>query len=265
MQPNQHIQDWASSHRQVRTGALIDPGANGGIAGDDVWIINRTRRQVDVQGIDNHQIVDIPIVTAGAVVKTQRGEVIILLHQYAYTGKGKTIHSSGQLEWYIQEVDDKSIKVGGMQRIKTLDGYVIPLDVKRGLTYVKMRPYTDGEWDSLPHVVLTGDGDWNPSVLDHSLTDNEKWYDAVSDFPDAIDGSPFNAEGNYKNLHVFDLFITDSILDNHIIFLGYTKPMNTKSSKINRILLSCVPTLPAFLKMLSKKPSRIQPSMPGCQ
>jgi hypothetical protein len=78
---NQHIQYWASSHRQVRTGALVDRGANGGIAGDGVWIINRTGRQVDVQGIDNHQIVDIPIVTAGAVVKTQSGEVIIILHQ----------------------------------------------------------------------------------------------------------------------------------------------------------------------------------------
>jgi hypothetical protein len=106
---NQHVQYWASSHHQVRTGALIDRGAIRGIAGDDVLIINRTGRQVDVQGIDNHQIVDIPIVTAGAIVKTQRGEVIIILHQYAYTGKGKMIHSSGQLEWYKQEVDDRSI------------------------------------------------------------------------------------------------------------------------------------------------------------
>jgi hypothetical protein len=62
-------------------------------------------------------------------VKLQRGEVITVMNQYAYTGKGKTIHSSGQLEWYKQEVDDKSIKVGGKQRIKTLDGYVIPLNV----------------------------------------------------------------------------------------------------------------------------------------
>jgi hypothetical protein len=130
---NQHIHYWASSHRQVRTGALVDRGANGGIAGDDVWVIGRTGQQVDVQGIDNHQIVDFPIVTAGAVVKLQRGEVIIVMHQYAYTGKGKTIHSSGKLEWYKQEVDDNSIKVGGKQRIKTLDGYVIPLNVKSGL------------------------------------------------------------------------------------------------------------------------------------
>jgi hypothetical protein len=109
---NQHIQYWASRHCQIRTGALVDRGANGGIAGDDVRIINRTRRQVDVQGIDNHQIVDISIVTAGAVVKTQRGEVIIILHQYANTGKGKTIHSSGQLELYKQEVESLSRLAG---------------------------------------------------------------------------------------------------------------------------------------------------------
>jgi hypothetical protein len=150
-------------------------------------------------------------------VNLQCGEVIIVMHQYAYTGKGKTIHSSGQLELYKQEVDDKSIKVGGKQHIKTLDGYVIPLNVKGGLPYIKMRPYTDKKWDSPPHVILTGDGNWNPSVLDHSLTDDEHWYDAVSDFPDAMDGSLFAAEGIYRNLHVFDLLITDSILDNHII------------------------------------------------
>jgi hypothetical protein len=80
-------------------------------------------------------------------------------------------------------VDDRSIKVGEKQHIKTMDGYDIPLDIKSGLPYVKMQLYTDQEWDMLPHVVLTGDGDWNPSVLDHSLTHDEKWYDAVSDFP----------------------------------------------------------------------------------
>ena len=214
---NVHIQYRASSHRHVRAGALVDRGANGGIAGDDVRIINRTGRQVDVQGIDNHQIIDIPIVTAGAVIKTQRGDVIAILHQYAYTGKGKTIHSSGQLEWHKQYVDDKSIKVGGKQHIRTLDGYIIPLDIKSGLPYVPMRPFTDAEWDALPHVILTGDADWNPSVLDHSLVDDDTWYDTVPDLPDALGGNPFDAEGNYRDIHVFDLFITDSILDDTVI------------------------------------------------
>ena len=101
----------ASAHCGKYTGSLVDCGANGGIAGEDVRIISKTGRHVDVQGIDNHQIVDINIVTAGAVIPTQQGEVIGIIHQYAYTGKGKSIHSSLQLEAFKNDVNDKSIKV----------------------------------------------------------------------------------------------------------------------------------------------------------
>ena len=48
------------SHVTSRRGALVDHGANGGICGNDVRVISKTGQTVDVQGIDNHQIVDIP-------------------------------------------------------------------------------------------------------------------------------------------------------------------------------------------------------------
>jgi len=87
-----------------------------------------------VQGIDaNHQMVDIPISTVGAVINTQHGEVIAILHQYAYTGIGTSIHSPAQLAWY-KNVNDKSIKVGGLQCITTWDGYVIPLNIVQGMS-----------------------------------------------------------------------------------------------------------------------------------
>ncbi len=54
-----------SSHKSQKVGSLIDRGANGGIAGDDARIIEKSDRMVDVRGIDNHQITNIPIVTAG--------------------------------------------------------------------------------------------------------------------------------------------------------------------------------------------------------
>ena len=76
-----------------------------GIAGKDLRIIEHLNRRVDVQGIDNHQINDIPIVTAGGVTKTQKGDVILILHQYAYVGKGTSIHSSAQIEAYENHVD----------------------------------------------------------------------------------------------------------------------------------------------------------------
>ena len=68
-------------------------------------------------------------------------------------GEGKTIYSSGQLEWFKNDVNDKSLKIsGGLQRIQTHDGYVHPLDIKNGLPYIPMRPYTDKELEALSHV-----------------------------------------------------------------------------------------------------------------
>ncbi len=66
----------------------------------------------DVQGINNYQMVDIPIATVGGVINTQHSEVIAILHWYAYTGLGTSIHSPSQLEWYKNDVNDHSIKVG---------------------------------------------------------------------------------------------------------------------------------------------------------
>ena len=84
------------------------------------------------------------------------------MHQYAIYGKGKTIHSSAQLEHYGNNVCDKSRKVGGKQRITTLDGYVIPLQIRDGLPYFNMIPPTDHDLDIYPHIILTSDSDWDP-------------------------------------------------------------------------------------------------------
>ena len=188
-----------STHRSSKSGSLVDRGANGGIAGSDVRIINRTNKSVNVRGIDDHQITDIPIVTAGGVAQTQKGEVIVILHQYAFTGKGETIHSAAQLEWYKNDVNDKSIKVeGGLQRITTNDGYVHPINICDGLPYVQLRPYTDKEYKDLPHVIWTGDTDWDPCVLDHNLDEDEEWYDALTRLEDDPRTNLFDEHGEYR-------------------------------------------------------------------
>jgi hypothetical protein len=81
---------------------------------------------------------------------------------------GSSIHSSGQLEWFQNRVGDRSVKVGGEQRILTNDGYIHSIDFEDGLAYIHMRPYTDEEWDSLPHVVWTSDSTWDPRILNHN-------------------------------------------------------------------------------------------------
>ena len=42
-------------------GALTNRGANGGVAGEDCHVISYTRAKVHVQGVDNHQVPDVPI------------------------------------------------------------------------------------------------------------------------------------------------------------------------------------------------------------
>ena len=49
------------------------------------------------------------------------------MNEYAHYGKGHTIHSSGQIEWNKNQVDDKSLKVGGSQFITLFDGDSLPL------------------------------------------------------------------------------------------------------------------------------------------
>ena len=47
--------------------SLINRGANRTIAGAHSWIIDEFNKEVDIQGLDNDRIRDIPIVTAGRV------------------------------------------------------------------------------------------------------------------------------------------------------------------------------------------------------
>ena len=61
-----------------------------------------------------------------------------------------------------------------------------------------MRPYTDQEWEDLPHVFMTSDVDWDPSQLDHNLNDDEQWFDAISELQDDSLNSLFDEFGNYR-------------------------------------------------------------------
>ena len=90
--------------------ALVDRGANGGIAGGDCVVIDEPMipRTVNCTGIGNHQLVGIPIKTVGSYVESQRGGVICIFHEMAYLGTNKTILSSIQLEDQSVTVDDKA-------------------------------------------------------------------------------------------------------------------------------------------------------------
>jgi len=101
------------------------------------------------------------------------------------------------MEHYKNKVDDRSCKVGGTQCITTNDGYVFPMDIRDGLPYLTLRPFTDEEWETLPHVVMTSDEDWDPSVLDNKITDDEEWYNAQEKASETTRASPFDIVGDF--------------------------------------------------------------------
>ena len=190
-----------SKHHSANSSfSLVDRGANGGVAGSDVRPIFQTTRTVDIRGIDNHQVTNIPIGTVGGVITTQKGPVIAIMHQYAILGKGASIHSPCQLEAYHNDVNDKSVHVnGGSQRIVTLDGYIIPLCIQSGLARLDIRPFTDAEWEALPHVFLTAETEWDPSALDHEFDHDAQWSDPPSDSSADPSLSVFDETGAYRN------------------------------------------------------------------
>jgi hypothetical protein len=183
---------------------LVDRGANGGLAGKDLKVIATTDRRVDITGINDIRVDNIRIGTVGGVVKSHRGPVIAIFHQYALGYHGNSIHSSGQMESYRNKIDDRSIKVGGTQSITTIDGYVLPLDVVNGLPHLKSRPFSDREWKEYPHVVMTSDNEWNPKVLENIISTKPNSYSSVKPPEHDVLTNPFDITGEYTKSQLED-------------------------------------------------------------
>jgi len=167
--------------------------------GNDAKVIFKCNKTVDVTGIDNHELNALPMADATAKTITDKGPVILILWNYAYHGLNRTLHSAGQIEWFQNTVYDSSMKVGGRQVIKTVDGYYIPVNIIQGLPCIQMEPNTAKEFDTLPHVIPTQGGEWDPTVIYHILTDNDDWVSKVKQDEDQEHDSPFDNRGEYKH------------------------------------------------------------------
>ena len=107
-QVNAHITYHVAQPNQTMHQSFVDRGANGGLAGSDVRVLNTSHRQCTVIGINNHEIPGLDIVQCATLVNTNHGIVNLIMNEYAYCGKGHTIHSSGQIEsiptqWMISQ------------------------------------------------------------------------------------------------------------------------------------------------------------------
>ena len=208
---NCHFTYHIAQASQAKHCSLVDRGANGGLAGSDVRILSRSSRKCTVTGIDSHELQGLDVVQCAVLVQTNHGIVNLIMNEYACYGKGHTIHSSGQTEWFKNSVDDRSVQVSGKQRICTIDGYAMPLTCRGGLMYLSIlgKP-TDKDLERYPAVHLTGPHEWDPSVLDytHPSGDGEPPWSNDPDERSAFDPN-FDEFGDYTQRAIQTLSILD--------------------------------------------------------
>ena len=168
---------------------------------------------------------NIPVGTVGAVSQSQRGQVICVFHEAAYTGQHQSILSSFQMEHHGLQVEDKNPAVGGLGRIETPDGYTFPLSYKSGLAYLKMQPFTTTEWKTLPHVMMTSDKAWDPTVFDVDVDPTSTCF--LASHPEQLHKLPtpdFNMLGEFIRVKKllqngtieFDEFISGELFEDAI-------------------------------------------------
>ena len=208
---NHHFIYHVAQASQAKHGSLAYRGANGGLAGSDVRILSRSSSKCTVTGIDSHELQGLDMVQCAALVETNHGIVNLTMNEYACYGKGHTLHSSGQIEWFKNSVDDWSVQVGGKQRIYTIDGHTMPLTHRSGLMYLSIlgKP-TDKDLERYPAVHLTGPHEWDPSVLDytHPSGDGEPPWSNDPDERSAFDPN-FDELGDYTQWVIQTLSILD--------------------------------------------------------
>jgi hypothetical protein len=72
--------------------SLVDRGANGGICGTDMLVLEGSKRFVDVVGLAGHIVSQLCIVTAQALLSTHKRDAIATFHQMACLEKARVFY-----------------------------------------------------------------------------------------------------------------------------------------------------------------------------
>ena len=82
-----------------------------------------------------------------------------------------------------------------------MHGYTQSVDnIINGLTRIPMHPPTDDDLENLPHVIITSNDIWDPTVLDHSIDPSNNTYDHAMD--------PHFDQEDFASLDDCTIFIT---------------------------------------------------------
>jgi len=72
----------------------------------------------------------------------------------------------------------------------------------RSFVFLRLRPYTDEEWDTFPTVIMTEDMEWNPRHYDQGISNGQAWYDKQPD--DSGQSRLFDQSGDHRRRSAAD-------------------------------------------------------------
>ena len=124
-----HLFIYVCTHNSTHCQSFVEWCDNGGVSGEYFTVINKSLHiHVNIWGTDNDEIAAVPIATVVALDHSQAGIGIIIMHQFVYHGKGKRNNYYMKIEWYKNDLNEKSLQLNGFeQQIFTHEGYVSPL------------------------------------------------------------------------------------------------------------------------------------------
>ena len=83
----QVCQHYLFQHANHTNQQLVDRGANGGLAGSDMHVPHKTHREINIQGIDNHEVTGLDVVTAATLLNTSQGKIIGIIMNMPTLGR----------------------------------------------------------------------------------------------------------------------------------------------------------------------------------
>jgi hypothetical protein len=85
-----------------------------------------------------------------------------------------------------------------------------------------MRPFTDEEFEELPHVLWTSEDAWDPTSLDSVISDDPNWYEAEPSPP--LPNPMYDEYGEFRGR---------VLINQHEWQVHYFDALNTKPSSDN--------------------------------
>jgi hypothetical protein len=147
----------------------------------------------NVSGLVGHKVNPLRIVTAQELITILKGNPIATLIKWLYSGKGRVSCRVSTFNGADINENSHFLPVGE-QRI-LMDDYQCPLDIYNGMAYLCCRPPTPHELETLLHMIMSTDLDWNPGIFDNDIDDVEAFYEATDD---VIHHRPFDQYGEYQ-------------------------------------------------------------------